>query len=85
MENNELQPNDSTSPVLNKADVSGSTDFWGTAVEFSKSLVVADIGKKFIDYCESNGYNHNERMLLEKMLKDAIGMELMLARLRYLH
>lgn len=85
MNGNNLQPNTAPSPLLHKASVSGSADFWGDAVEFSKSLVVADAGQKFIEYCESRNYNHNERLLFEKMLKDAIGMQFMLERLRHLH
>lgn len=69
--------------VENNGAVQTNIDYWKEAVDFSKTLIVDDIEKRFADHCIERKFNHNERMFFQKLLAGAIEFNFTIARLKH--
>jgi hypothetical protein len=68
--------------TTNDESVSNDFDFWSAATEFLKTQLNVDFEKNFSEYICSKNFNKNEAILFEKMLKDALSLYTITARLK---
>jgi len=62
--------------------MSENNNFWEDAINFTDSILPADFGKRFMEYCKRKKFNSNEMQFFKLMISEAIEVECSIAILK---